>query len=68
MYESTTNIDNVFNKVQELNYSCTLLDNRKIDKQLFTYAYLIFIKTGIYMDGLKSLSDTASTDKIFENL
>ena len=60
-------MDTVFNKIQEFNDLCTLLDNGKTDTQLVTYAYLIFQKTGIFMDGLKSWNSKASNLKTFKN-
>ena len=49
VYDPSENIDTVFNKIQEYQDLCTLLLNPKTDKQLVTYAYLIFQKSGIFM-------------------
>ena len=53
VYDPSKNIDTVFNKIQEYQDLCTLLQNPKTDKQLVTYAYLIFQKSGIFMQSLK---------------
>ena len=45
IYDPSQNIDSVFNKVQEFQDLCTLLNNAKTDTQLVTYAYLCFEKT-----------------------
>ena len=65
IYDPAQNADTVFNKIQEFNDLCTLLGNGKNDTQLVTYAYLIFQKTGIFMDGLKSWNSKASNLKTF---
>ena len=53
VFDPAQNVDTVFNKIQEFNDLCILLGNGKTNTQFVTYAYLIFQKTGIIMDGLK---------------
>ena len=67
VFDPGQNVDTVFNKIQEFNDLCTLLGNGKTDTQLVTYAYLIFQKTGIFMDGLKVWNSKASNLKTFVN-
>ena len=67
VYDPATNVDTVFNKIQEFNELCTLLDNGKTDTQQVTYAYLIFQKTGIFMDGLKMWNSKPNNTKTFSN-
>lgn len=67
IYDPAQNVDTIFNKIQEFNDLCTLLDNGKTDTQLVTYAYLIFQKTGIFMDGLKAWNSKASNLKTYTN-
>ena len=67
VFDPGQNVDTVFNKIQEFNDLCTLLGNGKTDMQLVTYAYLIFQKTGIFMDGLKVWNSKASNLKTFVN-
>ena len=67
VYDPATNVDTVFNKIQEFLDLYNLLDNGKTDTQLVTYAYLIFQKTGIFMDGLKKWNGQASNSKTFAN-
>ena len=67
VYDPATNVDTVFNCIQEFNDLCNLLENAKTDTQLVTYAYLIFQRTGIFMEGLKKWNSKASRDKSFAN-
>ena len=66
IYDPMTNVDTVFNTIQEFNELCVLLKNEKSDTQLVTYAYLIFQKNGIFMEGLKSWNSKASDTKTFK--
>ena len=65
VYDPATNVDTVFNAIQAFNELCVLLNNAKSDTQLVTYAYLIFQKNGIFMEGLKSWNSKASNTKTF---
>ena len=42
IYGPSQDIDKVFNKIRELKYLCTLIQNDKTDMQLVTYSYLVF--------------------------
>lgn len=53
IYNPSLTIDSVFNKIQDFQDICILLQNTKTDTQLITYAYLVFQKTGIFMTSLK---------------
>ena len=66
VYDPSTNVDMVFNAIQNFNELCTLLNNARSDTQLVTYAYLIFQRTGIFMEGLKSWNSKASNLKTFK--
>ena len=65
VYDPSTNVDTMFNVIQEFDDLCRLLSNAKTDTQLVTYAYLIFQKTGIFMDGLKKWNSKPPVDKTF---
>ena len=41
IYDPSCNVDAVFNKTQDFQYLCIILNNDKTDTQLVTYAYLI---------------------------
>ena len=42
-----------------------MISNDKTDTQLVTYTYLIFEKSGIFMDGLKVWNAKIAQDHIF---
>ena len=42
VYNPATTINSVFNKIQDFQDICILLQNTKTDMQLITYAYLVF--------------------------
>lgn len=65
VYNSDTTIDSVFNKIQEFQDICILLQNTKTDMQLITYAYLIFQRAGIFMTSLKEWNATPTASKTF---
>ena len=52
IYDPSRSVDSVFNKVQDLQDICTLLSKHKSDMQLVDMSYLIFQKSGIFMDSL----------------
>ena len=68
VYDPSKNIDTVFNKIQEYQDLCTLLQNPKTDKQLVTYAYLIFQKSGIFMQSLKDWNVKLPGAQTFPNV
>ena len=49
VYEYSTNVDTVLNKIQHFQGLCTLTGNTGNDTQLITYTNLVFQKTGIFM-------------------
>ena len=67
IYDSLSNADTIFNKIQDFQDLCVMIGNDKTDKQLVTYAYLIFQRSGIFMDGLNAWNAKGSQDKIFTN-
>ena len=67
VYDPATNVDTVFNCIQEFDDLCKLLENSKTDTQLVTYAYLIFQRTGIFMEGLKKWNSKPLCDRTFAN-
>ena len=68
IYDPSCNVDTIFNKIQDFQDICVMIGNGKTDTQLVTYAYLIFQKTGIFMEGLKSWNARPTPDKTFVNL
>ena len=56
-----------FNQIQYFQDLCIMISNDKTDTQLVTYAYLIFQKSGIFMDGLKSWNTKTAQDCTFVN-
>ena len=67
IYDPSCNVDTIFNKVQDFQDICVMIGNGKTDTQLVTYAYLIFQKTGIFMEGLKSWNAKPTADRTFVN-
>ena len=67
VYDPSQNVDIIFNKIQEFQDLCTLLDNPKSDKQLVIYAYLCFQKTGIFQQSLKEWNAKPVADQTFPN-
>ena len=67
VYNPSQDIDTVINKIQEYQDLCTLLLNPKTDKQLVTYAYLIFQKSGIFMQSLKDWDVQPPRTQFFSN-
>ena len=65
VYYPSTNVNTVFNVIQEFDDLCRLLNNAKTDTQLVTYAYLICQKMGIFMDGLKNWNSKPLVDRTF---
>ena len=65
IYDPSCNVDTIFNKIQDFQDLCVMLNNNKTDTQLVTYAYLIFQKTGVFMDGLKSWNEKDVADRTF---
>ena len=53
VFNPVTTIDGLFNKIQNFQDICILLQNTKTDMQLFTYACSVFQKAGIFMTSLK---------------
>ena len=68
VYDPSVSVDSVFNKVQDLQDICTLLGKHKTDTQLVDMSYLIFQKSGIFMDSLLRWNKKASVDQTFTNL
>ena len=60
VYNPSQGIGTVFNKIQEYQDLCALLQNPKSDMQLVTYAYLLFHKNGNIYDQLKRLEFKSS--------
>ena len=68
LYDPSTTVDSVFNKIDDFQDLCVLTTNAKIDTQLVNTAYLICQKTGLFMDSLKRWNQKASVDKTYQNL
>ena len=66
IYNPATTIDSVFNKIQEFQDICILLQNTKTDMQLITYAYLVFQRAGIFMTSLKEWNAKSIASKTFQ--
>ena len=67
VYDPAHSVDTVFNKIQFFQDLCELLNNGKTDKQLVTYAYLCFQKTGIFQNSLKDWNAKPLVDQTFDN-
>ena len=68
IYNPSWNVDTVFNKTQDFQDLCIMINNNKTDTQLVTYAYLFFQKAGILMDALKTWNTKIAADCTFTNL
>ena len=67
IYDPALTVDSVFNKIDNFQDICTLTGNTKTDNQLVTYAYLIFQKSGIFMDSLRRWNTKPIADQTFDN-
>ena len=67
IYDPATSVDTVFNKVDALQDLCILTANDKTDTQLRNMAYLIFQKSGIFMESLKKWNQKPVADKTYDN-
>ena len=68
IYDPATNVDKIFNKIQDFQDLCLLIGKTKSDTQLVDMAYLIFQKSGIFRDTLLRWNQKPSADKTFVNL
>ena len=50
VYDPSTNVDKIFNKIQDFQDLCLLIGKTKSDTQSVDMAYLIFQKSGIFID------------------
>ena len=66
-YDPSTNMDTIFTKIQSFQDLCLITGNARSDTQLVTYAYLIFQRTGIFMQSLINWNLKADMDKTFPN-
>ena len=66
-YDPAQNIDTVFNKTQNFQELCILLNNEKTDKQLITYAYLCFQKIGLFQNSFIKWNTKPSANHTFNN-
>ena len=64
-YNPANTFESVFNKIQDFQDICVLLQNSKSDTQLITYAYLVFQETSIFMTSLKDWNAKSPALKIF---
>ena len=67
IHDLSCNVDIVFNKIQDFQDLCIMLNNDKTDTLLVTYAYLIFQKADIFMDELASWNAKTASDFTFTN-
>ena len=65
VYDPASPVQTVFNKIKSFQDLCTLLQKPKTDGQLVTLGYLIFSKTRIFMDALKTWNEKSDGDKTF---
>ena len=68
VYDPTTPVESVFNKIKSFQDVCTILEKEKSNTQLVSIGYLIFTKSRAFMEALKSWNAKKSGDKTFENL
>ena len=52
VYDPSTNVETIFNKIQDCQDICGLIGKDKTDSQLVDTAYLIFQKSGLFRDSL----------------
>ena len=52
VYDPSTNVETIFNHIQDFQDICGLLNKAKTDTQLVDTAYLIFQKSGLFRDSL----------------
>ena len=67
MYDTSKTVDSVFNQIQGFQDLCTLIKNEKTDAQLVSYAYIVFQRTGIFMESLRQWNNKLPADKTFTN-
>ena len=65
VYDPTSPVQTVFNKIKSFQDLCTLLKKSKTDGQLVTLGYLIFSKTRLFMDALKDWNEKGDADKTY---
>ena len=65
IYDPSQSIDCIFNRIQDFNDLCTLIQNHKTDTQLVIHAYLVFQKKRILMTSLKEWNAKPLVDRIF---
>ena len=68
VYAPSKNVDTVFIKINEYQDICTLLLNPKTNEKIVIYAYLIFQKSGIFMQSLKEQNAKLPRDQIFPKI
>ena len=68
VYDPSTSVETIFNKIQDLQDICGLIGKDKTDSQLVDTAYLIFQKSGLFQDSLLRWNKKAEPDKTFQNL
>ena len=52
VYDPSTSVETIFNKIQDFQDICGLIGKDKTDSQLVDTAYLIFQKSGLFRDSL----------------
>ena len=65
IFDPSTNVDTVFNKIEDFQALCTLIGRDKTDSQLVDMAYLVFQKTGIFQHSLKDWNNKSTDDQTF---
>ena len=68
IYDPATQVDSVFNKIDDFQDVCVLTSNAKSDTQLVNMAYLIFQKSGIFMNSLREWNKKTPADKTYVNM
>ena len=65
IFDPSTNVDTIFNKIEDFQTLCTLIGRDKTDSQLVDMAYLVFQKTGIFQHSLKDWNNKSPVDQTF---
>lgn len=67
VYDTSSPVDMVFNKINWFQDLCGLCANTKTDRQLVQIAYIIFNKTRVFMDSLLKWNKKDTDEKTYDN-
>jgi hypothetical protein len=67
VYDPSTNVETIFNHIQDFQDICGLLNKAKTDTQLVDTAYFIFQKSGLFRDSLNRWNKLPDPAKKFQD-